>query len=90
MLFDCSIAENIQYGDNSRTVNMEEIIEAAKKAYLHDFVMTLPDVSYAFLFITADDLNSQISSLIWLKVDMKCSSPLLCLMNLEVCNQKKM
>ncbi|XDV29988.1 hypothetical protein PO909_033000 [Leuciscus waleckii] len=43
VLFDCSIAENIQYGDNSRTVSMQEIIEAAKKAYLHDFVMTLPD-----------------------------------------------
>ncbi|XP_016367985.1 bile salt export pump-like, partial [Sinocyclocheilus rhinocerous] len=43
VLFDCSIAENIQYGNNSRTVSMEEIIEAAKKAYLHDFVMTLPD-----------------------------------------------
>ncbi|XP_041858135.1 bile salt export pump [Melanotaenia boesemani] len=43
VLFDCSIAENIQYGDNARRVSMEEIIEAAKKAYLHDFVMTLPD-----------------------------------------------
>ncbi|XP_030613516.1 bile salt export pump isoform X2 [Archocentrus centrarchus] len=43
VLFDCSIAENIQYGDNSRNISMEEIIEAAKKAYLHDFVMTLPD-----------------------------------------------
>lgn len=45
VLFDCSIAENIQYGDNTRSVSMEEIIEASKKAYLHDFVMTLPDVS---------------------------------------------
>lgn len=45
VLFDCSIAENIQYGDNTRTISMEEIIEAAKKAFLHDFVMTLPDVS---------------------------------------------
>lgn len=43
VLFDCSIAENIQYGDNTRTISMEEIIEAAKKAFLHDFVMTLPD-----------------------------------------------
>ncbi|XP_054644373.1 bile salt export pump isoform X2 [Dunckerocampus dactyliophorus] len=42
VLFDCSIAENIQYGDNTRHVSMEEIVEAAKKAYLHDFVMTLP------------------------------------------------
>ncbi|XP_035264365.1 bile salt export pump-like [Anguilla anguilla] len=43
VLFDCSIAENIQYGDNTRTVSMEETIEAAKKAYLHDFVMSLPN-----------------------------------------------
>ncbi|KAM6979179.1 bile salt export pump [Tautogolabrus adspersus] len=43
VLFDCSIAENIQYGDNTISVSMEEVVEAAKKAYLHDFVMTLPD-----------------------------------------------
>uniref|UniRef100_A0A4W6FJQ3 ATP-binding cassette, sub-family B (MDR/TAP), member 11a n=1 Tax=Lates calcarifer TaxID=8187 RepID=A0A4W6FJQ3_LATCA len=43
VLFDCSIAENIQYGDNTRIISMEEIEAAAKKAYLHDFVMTLPD-----------------------------------------------
>ena len=49
VLFDCSIAENIQYGVNMRSVSMEEIIEAAKKAYLHDFVMTLPDVSGSIL-----------------------------------------
>ncbi|CAL8268700.1 unnamed protein product [Lota lota] len=43
VLFDSSIAENIQYGDNTRKASMEEIIHAAKKAFLHDFVMTLPD-----------------------------------------------
>uniref|UniRef100_A0A8C7ZSP1 ATP-binding cassette, sub-family B (MDR/TAP), member 11a n=1 Tax=Oryzias sinensis TaxID=183150 RepID=A0A8C7ZSP1_9TELE len=43
VLFDCSIAENIQYGDNSHRIHMEEIVEAAKTANLHDFVMTLPD-----------------------------------------------
>ncbi|KAG7280410.1 hypothetical protein CRUP_028150 [Coryphaenoides rupestris] len=43
VLFDCSIAENIQYGDNTRQASMEEIVHAAKKAFLHDFVMTLPD-----------------------------------------------
>ncbi|MED6257823.1 Bile salt export pump [Ataeniobius toweri] len=43
ILFDCSIAENIQYGDNTRVVDMEEVVEAAKKAHLHDFVMSLPD-----------------------------------------------
>lgn len=45
VLFGCSIAENIKYGDNTRSVSMEEIVEAATKAYLHDFVMSLPDVS---------------------------------------------
>ncbi|XP_015822022.1 bile salt export pump isoform X2 [Nothobranchius furzeri] len=43
VLFDCSIAENIQYGDNTRSITMEEVVEAAKKAHLHEFVMTLPD-----------------------------------------------
>jgi len=45
VLFGCSIAENIQYGDNANSVSMEAIVTAAKKAYLHDFVMTLPNVS---------------------------------------------
>ena len=48
VLFDCSIAENIQYGDNLRKASMEEIVHASKKAFLHDFVMTLPDVSHQF------------------------------------------
>ncbi|XP_037343978.2 bile salt export pump [Pungitius pungitius] len=43
VLFDCSIAENIQYGDNTRSVSMDAVVEAAKKAHLHDFVMTLPE-----------------------------------------------
>merc|ERR1719195_1443213 len=30
VLFDRTIAENIQYGDNSRTVSMEEVVEAAR------------------------------------------------------------
>lgn len=43
ILFDCSIAENIKYGDNSREISMNEVISAAKKAQLHDFVMALPE-----------------------------------------------
>ncbi|TNN64431.1 Bile salt export pump [Liparis tanakae] len=43
VLFGCSIAENIQYGDNANGVSMDAIVTAAKKAYLHDFVMTLPN-----------------------------------------------
>ncbi|CAI9607983.1 unnamed protein product, partial [Staurois parvus] len=43
VLFDCSIAENIKYGDNSKQISMDQVMEAAKKAQLHDFVMGLPD-----------------------------------------------
>ncbi|XP_040289639.1 ATP-dependent translocase ABCB1-like [Bufo bufo] len=42
ILFDCSIKENIQYGDNSRLVPQEEVIEAAKAANIHTFIMNLP------------------------------------------------
>lgn len=43
-MFDCSIAENIQYGDNSRVVSQEEIEEAAKAANIHTFIEKLPEV----------------------------------------------
>jgi ATP-binding cassette subfamily B (MDR/TAP) protein 1 len=45
VLFDRTIAENIAYGDNSRTVPMSEIIDTAKKANIHNFISTLPLVS---------------------------------------------
>ena len=40
-LFNKSIADNIAYGKED--ASMEEIINAAKVANLHDFIMTLPD-----------------------------------------------
>ncbi|KAM9387494.1 ATP-binding cassette sub-family B member 5 [Phaethornis superciliosus] len=43
ILFDCSIAENIQYGDNSRVVSQEEIEAAAKAANIHTFIEKLPE-----------------------------------------------
>ncbi|NWI52551.1 MDR1 protein, partial [Calyptomena viridis] len=43
VLFDCSIAENIRYGDNSRVVSQEEIEEAAKAANIHAFIEKLPE-----------------------------------------------
>ncbi|XP_061918788.1 ATP-dependent translocase ABCB1-like isoform X1 [Entelurus aequoreus] len=42
VLFDCSLAENIAYGDNSRTVTMEEIKAAAEAANIHSFIENLP------------------------------------------------
>ncbi|XP_028942183.1 phosphatidylcholine translocator ABCB4-like [Antrostomus carolinensis] len=43
ILFDCTIAENIAYGDNSRQVSHEEIVNAAKEANIHSFIDSLPD-----------------------------------------------
>ncbi|MBZ3889895.1 Bile salt export pump [Sciurus carolinensis] len=43
VLFDCSIMDNIKYGDNTREIPMERVIAAAKQAQLHDFVMSLPE-----------------------------------------------
>uniref|UniRef100_UPI00398F70C7 ATP-dependent translocase ABCB1 n=1 Tax=Pristiophorus japonicus TaxID=55135 RepID=UPI00398F70C7 len=42
VLFDCSIAENIAYGDNSRAVSQEEVVTAAKVANIHSFIESLP------------------------------------------------
>ncbi|XP_047533068.1 ATP-dependent translocase ABCB1-like [Vanessa atalanta] len=44
VLFDRSILENIAYGDNSRTVSAEDVIEAAKQAHIHNFIVSLPRV----------------------------------------------
>ncbi|XP_055846900.1 multidrug resistance protein homolog 65-like [Episyrphus balteatus] len=41
-LFERTIAENIAYGDNSRNVSIAEIIEAAKYANAHSFIISLP------------------------------------------------
>ncbi|XP_050351148.1 ATP-dependent translocase ABCB1-like [Nymphalis io] len=42
VLFDRSISENIAYGDNSRVVSEEDVIEAAKQAHIHNFIVSLP------------------------------------------------
>lgn len=49
VLFDRTIAENIAYGDNSRDVSMNEIIEAATIANVHNFIAALPLVMRTFL-----------------------------------------
>ncbi|XP_063290789.1 ATP-dependent translocase ABCB1-like [Pelobates fuscus] len=43
MLFDCSIAENIQYGILGKDATQEEIEEAARAANIHTFIENLPD-----------------------------------------------
>ncbi|XP_032093915.1 ATP-dependent translocase ABCB1 isoform X1 [Thamnophis elegans] len=43
VLFGCSIAENIAYGDNTRDVPFDEICEVAKAANIHSFIESLPE-----------------------------------------------
>jgi len=46
-----SIRENIAYGDNSRdNIPIEEIIQAAKNANIHQFIQQLPQV-YSMFFV---------------------------------------
>ena len=42
VLFNRSLADNIAYGDNSRDISMEDIIAAARKANIHQFISNLP------------------------------------------------
>ena len=44
VLFNRSIGDNIKYGDNEREASMEEVIAAARKANIHNFVAGLPQV----------------------------------------------
>ncbi len=42
VLFNRTIAENIAYGDQTRNITMDEIIDAARKANIHNFIHSLP------------------------------------------------
>ncbi|CAF4795138.1 unnamed protein product, partial [Rotaria magnacalcarata] len=44
ILFDASIRDNIKYGDLTRDISDEEIIRAAERANIHDFIDKLPEV----------------------------------------------
>lgn len=42
VLFERTIAGNIAYGDNTRNVHIADVIDAAKAANIHNFIMSLP------------------------------------------------
>ena len=44
VLFDASIVDNIKYGDLSRDITDQEIVEVAKDCNIHDFIQSLPQV----------------------------------------------
>ncbi|VDQ12575.1 unnamed protein product [Trichobilharzia regenti] len=44
-LFNISIMENIAYGNNNvQAITMDEITNAARRANIHEFIMSLPEV----------------------------------------------
>ena len=45
VLFDGTIMENIQYGANFREVAVDKVIQAAIAANIHNFIISLPQVS---------------------------------------------
>ena len=47
VLFATTIADNIRYGRPG--VTMEEIVEAAKEANAHDFILKLPKVEISII-----------------------------------------
>lgn len=51
VLFNCSIKDNISYGVNDREVSINEIIDAAKKLNIHNFISSLPQVKIIILII---------------------------------------
>lgn len=55
VVFDMSIRENIAYGDNNREeIPMDEIIQVAKDANIHEFIQALPQVTFTrliFIFV---------------------------------------
>lgn len=61
VLFDASIAENIAYGALHWTVTNKEIVQAAKKANIHTFVMSLPKVSWLISLLTVRWRESYLS-----------------------------
>lgn len=44
VLFDCSIKENICHGTHTEDIPFDAIVEVAKKANAHNFIMSLPQV----------------------------------------------
>ena len=64
ILFDASIRDNIAYGDNTRIVPMDEIIQAARNANIHNFIEALPQVNISDLFVKC--------SLFWFSIITFC------------------
>ena len=50
VLFNLSIRDNIAYGDHNRSITQEDIENAARTANIHQFITSLPKVTFTFHF----------------------------------------
>lgn len=67
-----SVSENIAYGLPNKDVSHEAIVEAAKAANAHDFIVSLPEVSIeAYEAILQSEPENQMS---FLDIDEQHSS----------------
>ena len=60
VLFNCSIRDNIAYGDITREINEDEVENAAKAANIHDFISTLPKVRNIICEITVQKVETHL------------------------------
>ena len=49
-LFDRTITENITYGSHFKEGDMQQVIDAATRANIHSFILTLSEVQF-YLFL---------------------------------------
>lgn len=76
-LFNSSIRDNIAYGKPDATD--EEVISAAKRAHVHDFIKTLPDGYNAMITESGDNLSQGQKQLICIARIMLVQPPMLIL-----------
>lgn len=57
VLFNCSIKDNISYG--LENVSYEKIVDSAKKANIHEFILSLPEVIILFFVVVMNIFTLQ-------------------------------
>lgn len=76
-LFNSTIRDNIAYGKPDATI--EEVIKAAKKAHVHEFIKTLPDGYDTMITESGDNLSQGQKQLICIARIMLVEPPMLIL-----------
>lgn len=76
-LFNATIRDNIAYGKPDAT--MDEVIKAAKRAHVHDFIQTLPDGYNTMVTESGDNLSQGQKQLLCIARIMLTEPPMLIL-----------